>query len=109
MTSEVFFATGERLGLERLRQQIVALRSGNHWQHLAKVALADDLADLQRAIALEVVEAAKGPAVQRLKAWEERSAAVIARATRLLAELAEGSAADLAMLSVALRELRQLA
>jgi glutamate dehydrogenase len=64
---------------------------------------------LQRAIALEVVGAAPGPAAARLKAWEERSTAVIARATRLLAELAESPAGDLAMLSVALRELRQLA
>jgi glutamate dehydrogenase len=105
----VFFATGERLGLERLRQQIVALRAENHWQHLAKVALADDLADLQRAIALEVVSAAPGPAAARLAAWERRKTAVIGRATRLLVELADGASGDLAMLSVALRELRQLA
>jgi glutamate dehydrogenase len=108
LTSSVFFATGERLGLERLRQQIVALRADNHWQYLAKVALADDLADLQRAIALEVVAGGGGTAAERLKGWEDRSAAAIARATRLLAELADGPAADLAMVSVALRELRQL-
>jgi glutamate dehydrogenase len=105
----VYFATGERLGLEGLRQRIGALRTGNHWQYLAKVALADDLADLQRAIALSVLTAATGAAPERLQAWEQRSAAVIGRATRLLTELADAPSADLAMLSVALRELRQLA
>jgi glutamate dehydrogenase len=81
----------------------------NHWQHLAKVALDDDLADLQRAIALDVVGASDGEAPARVAAWEQRKSAVIGRATRLLAEIADGTPADLAIVSVALRELRQLA
>jgi len=109
VTGAVYAATGERLGLEQLRRQIEAFGAASHWQHLAKVALADDLADLQRSITLDVVNAGSGDAAQRLQAWEQRSAAAIARARRLLAELADTSAADLAMLSVALRELRQLA
>jgi len=109
VTGAVYAATGERLGLEQLRRQIEAFGAASHWQHLAKVALSDDLADLQRSIALDVVKAASGDAAQRLQAWEQRSATAIARARRLLAELADASAADLAMLSVALRELRQLA
>jgi len=109
VTGAVHAATGERLGLELLRRQIGAFRAESHWQHLAKGALADDLADLQRSIALDVVSAGDGDAAQRLQAWEQRSAAGIARARRLLAELADSSVADLAMLSVALRELRQLA
>jgi glutamate dehydrogenase len=108
VASAVYFAVGERLGLERLRQQIVALRVENHWQHLAKVALDDDLADLQRAIALDVVGASEGDAAARLADWEHRKSAVIGRATRLLAEIADGTPADLAIVSVALRELRQL-
>ena len=108
-TSEVHFATGERLGLERLRQHIDSLPADTHWQSLAKVALADDLADMQRSISLDVVSGSQGNASERLAAWEDRSAAAIARAKRLLAELAEAPSTDLAMLSVALRELRQLA
>jgi len=109
VTAAVYFSTGERLGFERLRRQIGGLSVANHWQYLAKVALADDLADLQRGIALDVVNGSAGTAPQRVQAWERRSAAVIGRATRLLAELAETPSADLAILSVALRELRQLA
>ena len=44
-----------------------------------------------------------------LAAWEARNAAALERAQRLLAELADAKGADLAMLSVALRELRNLA
>jgi glutamate dehydrogenase len=103
------FGLGVRLGLGRLRQQIGALPSDSYWQGLAKVALGDDLADLQRAITLEVVRGGDGSAAQWLAAWEIRSRSAIERAQRLLAELGDSKTADLAMLSVALRELRNLA
>ena len=107
-TSQVHFGIGERLGLEKLRQQIELLPADTHWQSLAKVALADDLADLQRSIALDVVRGNPGPAQEKLSAWEERKPAAFARAKRLLAELADAQSPELAMLSVALRELRKL-
>jgi glutamate dehydrogenase len=106
-TSEVHFGVGERLGLERLRQQIELLPADTHWQSLAKVALADDLADLHRSIALDAVSHT-GPAPDKLSSWEARNPAAFARAKRLVAELADTANPDLAMLSVALRELRNL-
>jgi glutamate dehydrogenase len=108
-TSEVHFGIGERLGLEKLRQQIDLLPAETHWQSLAKVALADDLADLQRSIALDAVSRNTGPASERLSAWEARNPMTFARARRQVAELADTAVPDLAMLSVALRELRNLA
>ncbi|WP_128000843.1 NAD-glutamate dehydrogenase [Piscinibacter defluvii] len=107
--AEVFAAIGARLGLARLRVQIDALPGGSHWQGLAKGALRDDLAGLQRAITQDAVSGGEGSAAQRLAAWEERNAAVLERAGKLLVELADAKSADLAMLSVALRELRHLA
>jgi glutamate dehydrogenase len=44
-----------------------------------------------------------------LAAWEAANASARSRAQRLLADLGETKAADLAMLSVAPRELRNLA
>jgi glutamate dehydrogenase len=108
-TSEVHFGIGERLGLEKLRQQIELLPADSHWQNLAKVALAEDLADLQRSIALDAVGQQDGTAADKLSAWEALNPAAFARAKRLVAELADSPAPDLAMLSVALRELRNLA
>jgi glutamate dehydrogenase len=107
-TSEVHFGVGERLGLEKLRQQIELLPADSHWQSLAKVALADDLADLQRSIALDAVGGAKGSATERLTSWETRNPLAFARARRMLTELGDAPSPDLAMLSVALRELRNL-
>ena len=108
-TSDVHFGVGERLGLEKLRQQIELLPGDTHWQSLAKVALADDVAELQRSIALDAVSRQEGPAAERLGAWEARNPMAFARAKRLVAELADAASPDLAMLSVALRELRNLA
>ncbi len=107
-TTEVHFGIGERLGLEKLRQQIELLPAETHWQGLAKVALADDLADLQRSIALDAVSRHAGTAPEKLAAWEARNPAAFARAKRLVAELADAASPELAMLSVALRELRNL-
>jgi glutamate dehydrogenase len=106
-TSEVHFGVGERLGLDKLRQQIDLLPADNHWQMLAKVALSGDLADLQRSITLNAV-AHPGSAAEKLSSWESRNPAAFNRARRLLAELGDSGAPDLAMLSVALRELRNL-
>jgi glutamate dehydrogenase len=98
-----YFAVGDLLGLARLRAQVSALPADGYWQGMAKSALADDLAGLQRQIAADALKA--GGAAS----WETAQSVAIARARRMLAELADHRQADLAMLSVALRELRALA
>jgi glutamate dehydrogenase len=98
-----------RLGLAHLRRQIDALPSDSHWQSLAKAALGDDLAGLQRLITQDVMGSRSGSAAGMLADWEKVNAVALERAQRVLSELADSQAADLAMLSVALRELRNLA
>jgi glutamate dehydrogenase len=111
--AEVHAGVAARLGLGRLRGQIDALPADSHWQALAKDALGDDLAGLQRSITSEVLGGGEGAAEAgapgMLAAWERRNTTALERAQRLLAELADTKALDLAMLSVALRELRNLA
>jgi glutamate dehydrogenase len=106
---EVHVGVANRLALGRLRQQIDALPAASHWQSLAKNALGDDLAGLQRSITQEVLAAGEGGSAQRLAAWEAANADALERAQRVLVELADMKNPDLAMLSVALRELRNLA
>jgi len=106
---EVHVGVASRLGLASLRQQIDALPGSSHWQSLAKNALGDDLAGLQRAITQEVLGSGEGGSAQMLAAWEAANAVALERAQRVLLELADTKNADLAMLSVALRELRNLA
>jgi glutamate dehydrogenase len=107
--AEVHARVAARLGLARLRQQIEALTADSYWQSLARGALGDDLFGLQRSISHEVLSGGEGGATQMLAAWEANNALGLERAQRLLSELGDAKAADLAMLSVALRELRNLA
>jgi glutamate dehydrogenase len=98
-----YFAIGELLGLGRLRALVSALPSDGHWQALAKAALGDDLAKLQREITADALKAGG------VDAWAGAQKPAIGRARRMMTELADSRGVDLAMLSVALRELRSLA
>ena len=94
------------LGLARVQQQIEQLPADAYWDTLARSALADELAELQRDLALQVMRQREGDAAAMLQAWEAEQGESLRAARRLLAELAEAKSADLAMLSVALRRLR---
>jgi len=101
--ASTYFAIGDVLGLARLRAQVAALPSDGYWQALAKAASSDDLASLQRQLTADALQAGG------LEPWQREQAHALDRARRMLGELAESKSADLAMLSVALRELRNLA
>jgi glutamate dehydrogenase len=109
LVAAVQSGVAERLALARLRERVDALASDSYWQSLAKAALSDDLAGLQRAIVQDAVAGAEGDAPARLVAWEARQRTALDRAQKLLAEFSDAKTVDLAMLSVALRELRNLA
>ena len=98
-----------KLGLQPLQQQIDALPVGSYWENLAKIALGDDLSALLRAITLEVLNKAQGSVADMLCAWEDENRSELDGAGRLVSELADAKAPDLAMLSVAMRKLRNLA
>jgi glutamate dehydrogenase len=108
LTAQVHAGVGQRLGLDRMRQQIELLPADSYWQSLAKLALLDDLVDLQRSIARQAVTHQNGDAGAVLDRWEHDNRQALERAGRLLTELQETPGSDLAMLSVALRELRNL-
>jgi glutamate dehydrogenase len=97
-----YFGIGDLLGLARLRAQVSALPADGYWRGMAKGALGDDLLALQRELATDAVAAGGADA------WEVQQRTAIDRARRMLSELSEAKNPDLAMLSVALRELRHL-
>jgi glutamate dehydrogenase len=107
----VYLDLSARLGLPWLRERLGALLAETHWQTLAKGAMRDDVAALQRSITARAL--ADGPADaspgQLIMAWAEHNGRAMERAERVLAELRTLPGLDLSMLSVALRELRNLA
>ena len=107
----VYFGLAAALDLAWLRDRIGVLTADGHWQTLAKQAMRDDLAALQRALAAQVLACggAKDSPAALIAAWQKEKGAPLERTTRLFGELRGVTAPDQAMLSVALRELRNIA
>jgi len=106
-----YFGVGGRLNLSWLRAQIGGLPADSHWQTLAKTALANDLSSLQTEITglvLKLSPEAKEPETL-IGTWEAQHKNRLDRFRHLLADVQSTGTPDLSMLSVALRELRNLA
>src|SRR5262249_15838242 len=107
----VYFDLATQLGLPELREQITALPADHHWQALARNAMLAALAGLQWPIPGEPIngfDETRSPA-RMVGPWKARNERAIERMRRLLAELRNAPAMDVSMISVALRELRNLA
>jgi len=89
---------------------VAGLAADSHWQALAKAALRDDLASMQRHLTADVLRGAagKGEAAQAIGEWESSNSALLERFRQVLADLRAQGALDLAMASVAMRELRNI-
>ena len=109
--AEIYFELSTRLGLLWLREKIAALPGDAHWQMLAKGAMQDDLSGLQRTITGAVLGAGADTTARAalIAAWQDTNRRAFDRTQQLLGELRMTPAPDAAMLSVALRELRNLA
>jgi glutamate dehydrogenase len=111
LVAEARFALATRLELPWLRGRIAQLPADRHWQSLARAAMLEDLAEVERTIVTEALTADPRTAACKalLDAWEARSRRAIERAQQLMGELRAAPVADREMLAVALRELRNLA
>ncbi len=106
-----YFALAERLQLHWLRQHIAELPVTNHWQDRARAALLSGLYDLGRILTADALRqtGADGDPRQRLEQWLTRNQTGVERTLGMFADLrASGGQPDLAMLSVAMRELNNL-
>ncbi len=108
--ARAYFAVASELNVPWLQDRIAALPAESYWQTLAKGAMRDDLSGLQKSVTANVLAAgADGEAPELVARWKKANSGAVERATRLLAELRAMATTDAAMLSVALRELRNLA
>ena len=110
LVAQVYFALGDMLDLHRLGRQIEELKVDTHWQSLARTALRDDLSNQARDLAAQALRESAGEKDSRslLDAWRSRRAFHFDSYQQLLAEIRLAPVADIAMLSVMLRELRGL-
>jgi glutamate dehydrogenase len=105
----VYYAVDDRLDLHILRHRIAALPREERWDALARRALWEDLQNEQRALAADVLhESEGGPCAERVSTWVERNARPVERCLQVLADVKAGGTSDLATLSVAVREIRNL-
>jgi glutamate dehydrogenase len=102
-TAGVYYALGDRLELNWLRDRIVALSRATRWDAMARAALRDDVYAEQSALTAEVVRAGGD-----VDAWLAGNAAAVERSLQVLADIRTAGKFDLARLSVAVRELRNL-
>jgi NAD-specific glutamate dehydrogenase len=106
----VYFDLGERLKLHWLHEQVTALAVDNHWQQRARDALGEDVFTLQKALTREALrlEEESTSAAARVASWIIHVREPVEHCLHVFADLKTGVSPDLAMLSVALRELHNL-
>jgi glutamate dehydrogenase len=106
----VYFALGDRLKFHWLRERVGALPRDDRWRMLARAALRDDLNAQQAELTAEVLRSVpeEFPALERVDTWMTASRASTERALQVLTDINASGTFDLATLSVALREIRNL-
>ena len=107
----MYATVGDRLGLDWLREHILTdLRRDDRWSALARSALRDDVFEEHRAITTAILRAARSgdDAATSYQQWATERETALARATSVLDDVRQAATYDLATLSVALRELRNL-
>ncbi|MFC0530042.1 NAD-glutamate dehydrogenase [Phytohabitans kaempferiae] len=107
--AEVYFVLSELFRVDELLSKISLLPREDRWQTLARMALRYDLYAALAALTAEVLNSTPTdlPAAQRVRAWEEANVSSIARTRNAIGEFGD-SRADLAALSVLLRQIRTL-
>ena len=108
--ARIYYEIGHRLGLDWLRQAAEDLAAENDWQVMATSAIVDDLYVQQSELSMRIVDAFGGGfgADAAIEAWCAANHQRIARAEAVVTDLRAAGTVDLAMLTVASREIRAL-
>jgi len=105
-TARVYFGVGARFGFDRLRQAGSSIAAETPWQKAAVASLVDDLFNYQSVLASRVIAEANGG--EPVETWLARRARVVERVDQTMNDVKAAPAVDLAMLTVASRQLRAL-
>lgn len=105
--ARAYFAVGDRVGLDELREASGQIVCDNHWDRMAIASIVDDLYDQQR----EYAEAALADGQESCDAvdrWIDVNEAATIRARDLIAEVKASGPVTLAKLGYVSRQLRSL-
>jgi len=105
--ARVYFGVGARLSLDRLRTASANITAETPWQKTALATLIDDLFNYQSTLASRVIAETNG-ASNPVDTWLSARPRVVERVDQTMNELRASSGVDLAMLTVASRQLRAL-
>ena len=104
--ARIYFNLGARFSLDRLRAAGSAITAETPWQKAAVAAVVDDLFNYQSVLASRVIAEANG--AQSVDAWLSKRTRVVERIDQTMNDLKSAPSVDLAMLTVASRQLRAL-
>jgi glutamate dehydrogenase len=109
-TAGIYFALEQLLALKPLRRCIAALPERDLWQRKARAALAQevDAAQIQACRLILGTTDATAPLSARLAQWHEQAAQLLDNLQQTFSEVRFNETPNLAMLSVAVRELGSL-
>jgi glutamate dehydrogenase len=108
--AQIYFCVGARFGLDRLRGAGATIAADTPWQKAAVALIVDDLFTYQSTLASRVIaeEREAPPGSDRFELWLAKRPRVVERVDQTLADLRSSPTVDLAMLTVATRQLRTL-
>ncbi|MFE3793531.1 NAD-glutamate dehydrogenase [Nocardia tengchongensis] len=108
----LYYALSQHLGTVRLLQSVSRLSTEDRWGSMARLALRDDLYGSLRLLCLALLADRPDPAeppADTIARWATRNATRIHRTSSTLTEILDGPTADVAAMSVAVRQIRGLA
>ncbi|MBV9494349.1 MAG: NAD-glutamate dehydrogenase, partial [Acidobacteria bacterium] len=106
--ASVYFTLGARFGLDRLRTAAQSVAAETPWQKAALSAVVDDLFQYQSILAARVIAESAGNGTEPVEGWLAKRARAVERVDQTMNELRNSPTLDLAMLTVATRQLRGL-
>jgi len=103
----VYFGVGARFGLDRLRSAGASIAAETPWQKAAVSAVIDDLFNYQSILVSRVLAESNG-ARDPIDPWLTSRARMVERIDQTMTDFRAAQSVDLAMLTVASRQLRAL-
>lgn len=109
--AEAYFLLGDKINLHWFANAVADAKVENYWQAMAREAYMDDLEAQTRMLAVATLRQAKGglSIEESIDQWMHHQRPLIERWRTMVSELQAAPGTDFAMLSVAIRELLDLA